>query len=58
MRGMFEEDTYKHSPAIILHDEILKGLVGGGCSKVEDGIGGILCKCYLHDDIGLSVFVM
>ena len=39
MRGMFAEDTYEHSLAIILRDEVLKGLVGEGCSNVEDGMG-------------------
>ena len=58
MRGMFAEDTYEHSLAIILRDEVLKGLVGEGCRKVEDDIGGSLCKCSVHNDIGLAGFVM
>ena len=39
MRGYFAEDMIKHSPDVILHDDMLKGFVGGGCGGTEYGVG-------------------
>ena len=49
---------FEHYPSIILCDDILGEIVGKGCSRDEDGVGGGLGKCSGHDDIFLTGFFM
>ena len=42
MRGYFAEDMFKHSLDSILHDEMLEGFIGEGCSREKDGLRGVL----------------
>ena len=48
------EETFKHSSAVILCDDMLEGIVGEGYIWMEDGIGDGIGKCSGHDDIGLA----
>ena len=58
MRGYFAEDMIKHYPAVILHDDMLKGFVGGGCGGTEYGVGDGIGKLLGYYDVGLSGFVI
>ena len=58
MRGSFAEDMFKHSPFVIISDDVLEGFVGKGCSRTKDGFGNGLRKCLVHDDVSLTYFVM
>ena len=54
----FLQDMFENSPAVILHYYMQQVLVGEWCRGAEDGVGGGLGKCLLHDDIGLAGFVV
>ena len=42
---MFLEDMFKHSPSVILRDDMLEVFVEEGCGRTKDGIGnGLGCK--------------
>ena len=53
---MFAEKLFEDYPAVILHDDLVDGLVRKGCSGAEDGVGGGLDKLLVHYDKGLTGF--
>ena len=58
MRGSFTEDMFRHSPFDILHDDMLEGFVGEGCSRMKYVVGNLLGECPGHNDVSLTRFVM